>query len=186
MADKKIYQFKLSLRDSKPPIWRRIQVPADYSFRDLHVAIADAMGWKDYHLHYFKLRNGITIGPSDPDSDDLDEKVEKIAKTFSEEGAKFRYEYDMGDGWEHDVVLEKILDSDGGKYPRCVAGKRACPPEDCGGIFGFGELLEKLADKNDPEHDESTNWLEECGYHNYDPAHFVPSDVVFDDPAVRQ
>uniref|UniRef100_A0A914CDZ7 TnpR protein n=1 Tax=Acrobeloides nanus TaxID=290746 RepID=A0A914CDZ7_9BILA len=187
MASGDVYQFKVTLQDSNPPIWRRIQVPANYVFWNLHVAIADAMGWKDYHLHSFEFHKdqGFSVRIAAPDpmvdfEEVLDEKVEKISDHFSvDDSPKAIYEYDFGDSWEHDVVLEKIVTSDGGEYPRCLAGKRACPPEDCGGIYGFAELLEKLTDASHPEHDEMVEWLESCGYVNYKPEHFDASKVVF-------
>uniref|UniRef100_A0A914DWZ1 Transposase n=1 Tax=Acrobeloides nanus TaxID=290746 RepID=A0A914DWZ1_9BILA len=186
MASGDIYQFKVTLRGSKPPIWRRIQVPANYTFWDLHVAIADAMGWKDYHLHSFEFGKGhqhVRIAAPDPMihfEKIRNEKVGKIAEHFSVDGSpKAMYEYDFGDSWEHDVVLEKIVASDGGKYPRYLTGKRACPPEDCGGIYGFYNLLETLADENHPEHAEMVEWLEGCSNNNYNPAYFDASKIVF-------
>uniref|UniRef100_A0A914EF72 Transposase n=1 Tax=Acrobeloides nanus TaxID=290746 RepID=A0A914EF72_9BILA len=191
MANGDIYQFKVTLRGSKPPIWRRIQVPANYNFWDLHVAIADVMGWKDYHLHLFEFSKGhqhvrITTPHPDDFEEFLNENVEKIAEHFSVDGSpKAMYEYDFGDKWQHDVVLEKIVASDGGEYPRCFTGKRACPPEDCGGIYGFYDLLKTLANENHPEHAEIVEWLEDCGYDNYNPAQFDASKVVFEDPVER-
>ena len=139
----KIYQFKLTLAGSKPPIWRRIQIPENYSFWQLHVAIQDSMGWEDYHLHQFTMSNsrtGLRIGESAEldDSDMVNERKTKISKYFSTSNNKAIYEYDFGDGWEHQILLEKIIQADNEvEYPICLAGKRACPPEDCGGIWGI-------------------------------------------------
>lgn len=185
-----VYQFKITLKGTKPPIWRRIQVPETYTFWDLHVAIQDAMGWEDYHLHEFvftlpimniKVRIGI------PMEDDFDETIlpdwdQKIADYFSSETPKAEYTYDFGDGWQHDIILEKILPREGGViYPRCVDGKRACPPEDCGGIGGYAEFLEAIGDPANERHEDMLDWVGG----SFDPEDFNPSEVKFDDPAKR-
>lgn len=141
---KNIYQFKITLEGIKPPIWRRIQVPESYSFWDLHVAIQDSMGWEDYHLHEFNILNpktGIKDNIGLPSDDWGDDKTvipgwkTPISSYFSALNKKAAYEYDFGDSWDHKVALEKILPFEFGvQYPRCLAGERACPPEDCGGI----------------------------------------------------
>lgn len=136
-----VYQFKITLRGIKPPIWRRIQVPESCTFWGLHVAIQDAMGWQDYHLHAFGIpdpatRRKATIGiPDGPlDTEFLPSVRLKIADYFSMANRLASYEYDFGDGWLHEIRLEKILpEKEGVGYPICIAGKRACPPEDCGG-----------------------------------------------------
>ena len=185
-----VYQLKITLKGTKPPIWRRIQVPESYTFWDLHVAIQDAMGWEDYHLHEFvftlpimniKVRIGI------PMEDDFDETIlpdwdQKIADYFSSETPKAEYTYDFGDGWQHDIILEKILPCETGViYPRCVDGKRACPPEDCGGIGGYVEFLEAIGDPANERHEDMLNWVGG----EFDPEDFNPSEVKFDDPAKR-
>ena len=191
MAKKKseVYQFKVSLNGSKPLIWRRILVPAKYRFWDLHVAIQDAMGWTDYHLHSFLMKNpktGENVEIGIPELDDLSEILltgfnEKIANYFSLENSKAMYEYDFGDSWIHTVKLEKILPATAGeKYPKCIAGKMACPPEDCGGIFGYYRLLEILGNPKHEEHEEMVQWLG-----NYDPVYFSAEEVIFDDPKIR-
>ena len=188
-----IYQFKITLRDIKPPIWRRIQVPASYTFWDLHVAIQDAMGWLDYHLHAFRVKNPATgeteeIGiPDDEGSAWADQKIKvgwemKISDHFSSENSKASYTYDFGDGWEHGLKLEKILPRDMAMtYPICTAGKRACPPEDCGGAAGYYNLLDVLADRTHAEYQETLDWLGG----GFDPERFNPRDVQFDDPQER-
>ena len=187
-----VYQFKITLRDSKPPIWRRIQVPETYSFWDLHVAIQDAMGWDDYHLHSFDMinpHNGYKESIGIPDDDSMwstDTKAGwkmKIADYFTLDGNdKADYTYDFGDNWEHLIKLEKILPREKSvKYPVCVKGKRACPPEDCGGIWGYMDLLEILSD---PNHREYKSWLEWLGG-EIDPDDFDAKNVIFDDPAKR-
>ena len=186
-----VHQFKITLRDTKPPIWRRIQVPETYSFWDLHVAIQDAMGWDDYHLHGFEIinpLNGLSQSIGIPDDDSMWSTntqagwKKRIIEYFIEENSEAYYTYDYGDNWEHIVKLEKIMPRETGiKYPICITGRRACPPEDCGGVWGYYELLEIL---NDPKHEEYENMLEWIGG-EFDPAHFDAKSVVFDDPAKR-
>src|SRR5512145_305250 len=142
-----VYQFRVGLREIVPPIWRLIEVPARYSFWDLHVAIQDAMGWTDSHLHAFRFAprgaEGVQIGIPEDDSFEDDEPIlpgweHPIREFFASVGDTAEYEYDFGDSWEHDVRLEAVLPRiKGQKYPRCVSGERACPPEDCGGVVGY-------------------------------------------------
>jgi hypothetical protein len=195
MAKKKynqVFQFKITLKGIKPPIWRRIQVPEIYTFWDLHVAIQDAMGWDDYHFHEFEMVEPSTglrenIGIPAPDEvfgrEVLPGWEEKIADFFSMENRTASYVYDFGDGWEHKIQLEKILPRDKDiKYPICIKGKRACPPEDCGGIWGYTELLEIIRNPEHEEHEEMMEWLGG----KFDPEHFDTADVGFDDPDKRR
>ncbi|NOX89725.1 MAG: plasmid pRiA4b ORF-3 family protein [Calditrichaeota bacterium] len=186
----RVYQFKITLKDIKPPIWRRILVPENYSFWDLHVAIQDSMGWFDCHLHEFRIVNPKTamreaIGIPDDDFDDFEMKAGwkcKIKDYFSEDNPKADYIYDFGDNWEHTVTLEKILPkSENQEYPVCVAGKRKCPPEDCGGVWGYMGLLEAI---NDPGHELHLEMLEWVG-DEFDPEEFDPKAVAFGDPEMR-
>ncbi|MBO8128150.1 MAG: plasmid pRiA4b ORF-3 family protein [Peptococcaceae bacterium] len=180
---KHVYQFKITLRYTKPPVWRRIQVPETYTFWDLHVAIQDAMGWWDCHLHEFRLKNPtngkkVTIGIPYEEEPFLPSKTlpgwdHKIAPYFTMENPKATYLYDFGDGWEHIVKLEKICPREKDKqYPVCIGGKRACPPEDCGGIPGYEMICSG-------EHE----FQEE--FEDYDPEYFKPTEVRFDDPEER-
>lgn len=184
-AYQNVYQFKITLKHSKPAIWRRIQVPETYSFWDLHVAIQDAMGWDDCHLHEFMV-------PTQKDreaeiglpgvSGILNGSKVKMTKYFQREGDKADYWYDFGDDWMHLVVLEKIMPRDPKQeYPRCLAGKMACPPEDCGGIWGYYEMLDILKDPSHPEYEDYSDWLGD----DFDPSDFDPEEVVFDDPKQR-
>jgi len=185
----KIYQFKITLRDSKPPIWRRIQVPDTYTFWDLHIAIQDVFGWSDYHLHEFEMihpssKRKVRIGFPDEDfgRDILPNWKQKISDYFSMENKKSDYLYDFGDSWEHEITLEKILASEKGvNYPKCVKGKRACPPEDCGGIWGYEEFLEAIKDPEHEQHNEMLEWIGE----EFDPEYFDPNEITFDDPDKR-
>jgi len=184
-----IYQFKITLKEIKPKIWRRIQVSSNYSFWDLHVAIQDAMGWEDYHLHEFEMVNPKTMNKDligMPDGEGLHEVISgnkaKIAKYFLAPKDKAYYIYDFGDGWEHEIVLEKILPAEIGiQYPLCIAGERACPPEDCGGVPGYEYLLEIISDPKHEEYEERLEWLGE----EFNPENFDPKSVIFDDPKER-
>lgn len=191
-----IYQFHIELNEIVPMIWRRIQVPAKYSFWDLHVAIQDSMGWLDYHLHAFRVRmphkRKITeIGI--PDDEAYDQVVLPgweifIAEYFTEPGKLALYEYDFGDGWDHNVLLEGILlKEEGGKYPKCIAGERACPPEDCGGVPGYYQLLEIIGNPNHLEYQEYIAWLKghAKNYYPYDPGGFDPDQIEFWNPKKR-
>jgi hypothetical protein len=188
----KILQFKVTLREIDPPIWRRIQVPAAYTFWDLHVAMQDAMGWTDSHLHEFCVgdpadRAAPRIGIPNDDAFEGDPETlpgwqVPVLEHLREPGDRVAYEYDFGDGWEHEVVLEEILPrASAGKYPRCIAGERACPPEDCGGVPGYESLLEALRDPDHEQHEEFVEWLGGA----YDPAAFDARKVRFDDPKKR-
>src|SRR5690606_37373724 len=163
----------------------------------LHVAIQDAMGWLDYHLHEFLLhdprsRGLVRIGLPSED-DDLEPPLKAgwrvgIRRYFKRPGAQALYLYDFGDDWEHDVQLVAIVLADPElEYPRCVAGARACPPEDCGGPGGYEELVQVLADPKYPERGSVNAWLREHvkNYHPYRPDHFDPAAVVFSDPRER-
>jgi hypothetical protein len=193
---KQIYQFKITLRDTTPPVWRRIQTPSDYSFWDLHVAIQDAMGWTDSHLHMFRVRpmnkrKVINIGIPDESFDDIEILAGweiPLSRYFWQPGSQAGYEYDFGDSWEHDLLLEGVLIPEAGiKYPRCLAGENACPPEDCGGIGGYYRLLEMLQDPSHQEHEESLIWLESMvpGNVPFDARKFNPGEVHFDNPKKR-
>lgn len=180
----KIYQFKVTLIRSKPSIWRRIQVPENYNFWQLHVAIQDAMGWYDCHLHEFNIDDPSTgfevaIGMSEDieyDEDIISEQKAKIKKYFTASNKKSLYKYDFGDGWQHNILLEKILPATKAEdYPICIAGKRKCPPEDCGGIWGYKDLLTVMNDPDDPEYEEKMEWLGE----GFDPEEFHPKSVIF-------
>ncbi|MEK6734079.1 MAG: plasmid pRiA4b ORF-3 family protein [Pseudomonadota bacterium] len=180
-----IYQFKITLLGISPKIWRRIQVPESYKFSDLHEAIQNAMGWENSHLHQFSIISPNTGLPTsigmldddwDQDEDLLDEKKIKISKYFSIDNPESQYEYDFGDGWEHQVLLEKILPAeDGVKYPKCITGKNACPPEDCGGVWGYRELVEIMQDPKHPEYQERIEWIGE----EFDPKEFTVESIEF-------
>ncbi|MFH1704224.1 MAG: plasmid pRiA4b ORF-3 family protein [Nitrospirota bacterium] len=186
----RVYQFKITLKGIKPPIWRRIKVSETYTFWDLHVAIQDSMGWTDTHLHHFEIKNPATgmreeIGI--PDEDFIDMTIRpgwkwEIANYFSSQNDKAEYIYDYGDDWEHSIKLEKIFQrNEGIEYPVCTGGARACPPEDCGGIWGYQDFLEAIMDPKNPQHEEMLDWIGG----DFDPESFDAKDVIFDDPKKR-
>jgi hypothetical protein len=196
MATKKtvlIFQFKITLLDTSPKIWRKIQLLETATFWDLHIAIQDAMGWLNYHLHGFELpqldsKDCLRVGI--PDDSGMGVEIAAgwetpISNHFVRPGTVASYEYDFGDSWEHEVLLDGIFLKEGrGKYPTCVAGERACPPEDCSGIGGFYDLLEILKDPDHDEHEEMVDWLKnhQKKYYPYDPEFFDPAKVKFSDP----
>jgi hypothetical protein len=162
-AAKPILQIKVTLEGSKPPIWRRLLVRSDSTLADLHRIIQAAFGWWDYHLHQFII-GGIYFGVPHPDyPDDLpmhDERKMRLHQITEREGFKFRYEYDFGDSWLHQVPVGKILPPQPGQvYPVCIKGRRACPPEDVGGIWGYYGFLEAIGDPDHEEHDEYLEWV---------------------------
>lgn len=156
-----IYQLKVTLKDSRPPIWRRIQVVSDVSFAKLHQILQIAMGWTDSHLHQFMVGQAY-YGIPDPgfDFEIEDERKVRFSQIAPGVKKKFIYEYDFGDSWGHQITVEKILQPEPGvRYPVCLAGKRACPPEDCGGVWGYESFLEAIRDPQHPEHDEMLEWV---------------------------
>ncbi len=159
-----IYQIKVTLKGSKPPIWRRIQVDSGTTLFKLHQVLQDAMDWSGGHLHQFEIHGRHYSHPDyelDKHGDDiLDERKFKLSQVSLEEKMKFSYEYDFGDGWEHELLIEKIIQNQEKlSHPVCLAGKRACPPEDCGGPWGYAELLEILSDPKHPEYEERKEWV---------------------------
>ncbi len=187
-----VYQFKIALKGIEPTVWRQIQVPETYSFWDLHVAIQDSMGWLDYHLHEFELIDPstgeqVSIGIPSDDFEDFDKIVLpgwelKIADYFAATNVSANYEYDFGDGWQHEITFEQIiLRAKKGTYPTCIAGERACPPEDCGGVVGYQEFLEIIMN---PAHERYKDMLTWAGG-EFHPEYFNPEKVKFTDPAER-
>ncbi len=156
-----IYQLKVTLHYSKPPIWRRLLVPSNVRLDELHYILQTAFDWTNSHLHQFIAGDGY-YGEPHPDYGDLDMQDERkfTLKTIAPgEGAKFVYEYDFGDSWEHIVVVEKVLPPDPAQtYPVCIEGKLAAPIEDIGGMWGYYQFLEAIKDPNHPEHAMYVEW----------------------------
>jgi hypothetical protein len=178
--DGSVLQVKVSLRGvSKPPVWRRVAVPAEVGLDDLHEVIISVMGWSGGHLHSFD-DGWQEYGSPDPELGHADESAVSLSDLLAVPGDKIRYTYDFGDGWEHDIVLEKVLaasgfptlaDGDPG-VPVCLAGKGACPPEDCGGPWGYADLKGTLANPADDEHQDMLSWLGLESAAEFDPANF--------------
>jgi hypothetical protein len=171
----KAFQVKVTLLDIEPPIWRRVIVDGRRTLDHLHDVIQCAFGWSDHHLHEFEIGSTRYALP-DPD-DDWDEPPQDERRTrldaVAGEGSSFRYTYDFGDGWDHEITVEGLLAADTTPaLPSCIDGGRACPPEDCGGTWGYRELLEILAHPAHPEHDERREWIGRP----FDPEAFDPSE----------
>jgi hypothetical protein len=172
-----VLQMKVTLEDSKPPIWRRILVTDDLTFYKFHIILQAVMGWTNSHLHMFQL-GGLLIG--DPEVDETgelgfkNERKYKLSQFNFEAGDKFVYEYDFGDSWRHKILVEKILPiSSDVQVPACVKGKGACPPEDVGGVWGYADFLEAIANPDHPEHADMLEWIGD----DFDPTYFNLDEV---------
>jgi len=159
-----IYRLKVTLRDIRPPVWRRIEVPGELTLAALHDVLQTAFGWTESHLHQFDVDGALFAVPI---ADGLgwgreveDEVRARLCDVVGKRVKKFTYEYDFGDGWEHVIAVEAIVPAEpGSAYPRCLAGRRAGPPEDCGGPWGYAELLAAVADPDHPDHEDMCDWL---------------------------
>ena len=174
-----IYQIKVTLLDTSPPIWRRLLVPADVTLEHLHGALQAAMGWDDSHMHEFRVGRQ-RFGQPDPADRFMgmpsveNERTVRLSSALSRVGAKAMYTYDFGDSWEHGIVLEKRLPADPTTaYPVCTGGQLACPPEDCGGVGGFYNLLDAISDPNHDQHEELRDWIGD----DFDPEAFSVDQV---------
>jgi hypothetical protein len=165
-----IATLHVQLADVEPAIWRRIEVDDRMTLPALAVALEAAMGWEGYHLHGFEVGDGVMFGPPDPDFDHtIDETAVTVGQILPRPGSTLRWHYDFGDGWEHLVTVEqRDAPKPKAKYPRLLDGARACPPEDCGGPWGYGDLLAALADNGHPRHDDMVEWAPE----GFDPERF--------------
>jgi len=161
----RVYQLKITLRDIKPPVWRRVQVK-DCTLARLHDLIQTCMGWADDHLHEFDIGHA-RYGDPRQWQDGFGGKLEvgnegkvKLSQLVAQGVKKFTYVYDMGDNWEHVIQIEKLLPAEAGAhYPRCLAGKRACPPEDCGGPWGYDDFLQAIQNPKHERHEELLEWV---------------------------
>jgi hypothetical protein len=172
-----LYQLKVTLQDIQPAIWRRVEVWEDTTLAQLHDVLQVVMNWQDYHLHEFTIGRRLF---SVPDTDDdmyerkvIDERRQRLCNVVTLAGAQFVYLYDFGDGWRHELLLEAILLPERTtQYPRCIAGERQTPPEDVGGIPGYEEYLEALADPQHEAHEDMLQWRGP-----FDPTAFSPDDI---------
>ena len=176
---KDIYQIKVTLLGTKPPIWRRLLVPSSLTLAQLHDAVQTAMGWQGGHMHEFRAGQRY-FGKPDPEYRSMgmdpveNERAVRLSEVLRKTGPKLIYTYDLGDSWEHAIVLEKQLPVDPiASYPVCTDGKLACPPDDCGCIPGFYNLVEAFADPDHEQHKELKDWLG----HDFDPMAFSIDSV---------
>jgi hypothetical protein len=162
------YQLQVLLNETQPSIWRRLQVPGTANLGWLHTVLQVAMGWTNSHLHQFICGEHVYADPSaqleqyEGDPPVLDESKFTVSELLNDIHQGLIYEYDFGDSWEHIVTVEKILPVDASTSATtavCLAGSRACPPEDCGGIGGYVELLRALKNRKHPEHKSMQEWL---------------------------
>jgi hypothetical protein len=168
-----VYAIKVTLLDTRPPVWRRILVPRDITLRNLHRTLQTVTGWTNSHVHQFVLPRQKHTGPRHVVGTKVtNENRTKLGELIWTVGARLRYEYDFGDGWQHELLLEEVLLGDESFHQICVAGKRSCPPEDCGGPHGFAELLTALQDTNHPHYDQVIEWLGD-----FDPESFSKDEV---------
>lgn len=155
-----IFQFKISLLELKPEVWRRVLIDPTMTMEEMHYVMQSVMGWYAEHLYEFRSGKRVLI---DPDGDDEDGEFSDevlVGQAFRKKGDKWTYTYDFGDNWEHVIELEEILDRENGlEYPLCVDGANACPPEDSGGIPGYLNLQAVLKNPKDPEYAEIVEWL---------------------------
>lgn len=155
-----VYQLKVALLESEPPIWRRLQVPGKVTLGELHYVLQAAMGWTNSHLHQFTVDK---VDYSDPEfqlEEAQDEYEVTLSRIAPRAGSVLVYQYDFGDSWMHEVRVEKILPPEPGqRYPVCLVGERACPPEDCGGVWGYEEFLEAIRDPEHEEHEDLLDWI---------------------------
>jgi hypothetical protein len=177
-----IYQLKITLSRSKPTIWRRFLVKSEINLYKLHSVIQIVMGWTNSHMHHFRKDN-VFYGTPHPDMElgwalnskfkTVDEEKYKINEVLTRPKMKIQYEYDFGDSWWHELVLEKILEREGKPTPICVEGAMACPPEDCGSPGGYYTMLETMENPEDPEYDEICDWMGD----EFDPEEFNIEEI---------
>lgn len=158
-----VFELKITLRGIRPPIWRRIRVGGHHTLAEFHEILQEVIGWTSTHLHQFEIAGRYFV-PMSVEDEELDIEGDESAITLAEAlrlaGKNFRYDYDFGDGWEHTIQVEKVLPAEvQPPVPVCLAGARRCPPEDCGGPYGYQELLEALRDPSNPQHTEMREWV---------------------------
>jgi hypothetical protein len=182
-----VYYLKVTLKDSKPLIWRDILVPSDLTLEELHYVIQTVMGWGNSHLHQFIAEEVLytddmasdkndeySLNARDEEEHDRSEKKYTVAQILTKEQSSLIYEYDLGDSWTHKIELKKILPADTHAFqPRCIRGEKACPPEDCGGIWGYTDILETL---RNAKSSEKKDILERLG-NDFNPDYFDVDEV---------
>ncbi len=189
MAIRELFVFHVQLDDVVPAIWRRLELRREWTFWHLHCAIQDSMPWEDKHLHEFQFsagdsesRIGLPSYEFPGEEEILPGWETPLREWFVNAPSYCRYQYDFGDDWIHTVTLETKRPAEpGGRYPRCTAGQRRCPPEDVGGPFGYGQFLEAMSDPDHEDHPMYRNWL---GI-DWDPERFHPEEVCFSNATRR-
>jgi hypothetical protein len=178
---KVIVQIKVKLLEvSKPPVWRRLQLPADTHLDHLHDIIVAAFGWQDYHMHAF-TSGGEEFGVPEPELGHTDERRVSLGQLIGGIGDRLRYTYDFGDDWEHEIVVEDLLDPDPDThYPILVAAKGACPPEDCGGPWGYADLKAILGDPSHEQHQQMLDWLGLANSATFDPNAIATDHIEYE------
>ncbi|WP_420632467.1 plasmid pRiA4b ORF-3 family protein [Candidatus Palauibacter sp.] len=176
-ARRRAYQLRVALSGARPPIWRRFLVSPTVALSELHEVLQVVMGWEDCHLHHFR-RVKRYYAPPNPWDDgfgpaSVDSRKVRLGQLLRKPKDWIAYQYDFGDSWRHRVTLQKILPVDPAiRLPACIAGKRSCPPEDCGGLWGYYEMLAALADPAHEEHEDMVDWIG-----RFDPDEFNVDDV---------
>lgn len=192
---KMVYQLKVTLQDIEPLIWRRIQVPSTYTFWELHSAIQDSFAWNHSHQHQFRVKDKNTkteiIFGTLTDEDIIDEIITlpewkaKVSEYLNHLCHKMIYIYDFCDDWEHTIELEDVLPAKQDViYPRCLKGKRNSPPDDCGGAWGYDDMLRVLANPEYKQYKKTRELVESMKGGPFHSEHFDPKEVVFEDPVV--
>ena len=179
MNPPKIYQLQIALQEFQPKIWRRILVPSDTLLPEFHITIQLAMGWYNSHLYQFILGRTLFVDASDNDAlwDELGQtkyKGVRLDEVLKKENDSIVYEYDFGDSWMHDIILEKILPPDASqRLSYCLTGSMNCPPEDCGGVSGYSEYLKIRLNPKHEEHERVMEWLGK----DFDPDYFNLDEI---------
>jgi hypothetical protein len=167
-SDDSVVQLRVHLSGVEPAIWRRVLVPGSATMGELSTILATAMGWDNAHLHAFEVAGTSYLSPEELDDDDMDEDKVTILATVRSE-PRFDYDYDFGDGWSHEVLVEGVTRSPPGLVSAvCLDGENACPPEDVGGVSGYAEFLRAILDPDDLAHDTYLEWVGG----SFDPAAF--------------
>lgn len=172
-----IYNVKISLDGIKPLIWRTLLIQSDLFLHDFHKILQTTMGWENSHLHEF-IKNGKTFGIADDSVEDGDHFIDytsvRVVDLLKSEGDSFKYIYDFGDYWIHTISVEKIYpNNDDYYYPICIEGERNCPPENCGGVIGYMDLIEIIVHPGHPQREKILDWLGD----DYDPNFFDQEEV---------
>jgi len=172
-----VHRVKITLRGTRPPIWRRLEVPSAITLLELHHSIQEAFGWLGAHLWVFSTPRG-DYGVADPELGHRSAASATLDTVAGRAGDRLRYTYDFGDDWDHELLVEQVDTAEPGvAYPRCLAGRRARPPEDCGGIWGYQQLCEILADPSHPEHTNQLEWLGLASAEQFNPTQLDLAEV---------